>query len=465
MRDQRNRPLESEDIMNWSHRRDSARSGAKRTMRALLGVALIGLAASACDLDRILRVEQAGAVDAEDLANPVNARFLVSGAIADFDCALGAYAVSQALMGNELRDASVTSQRFSLDRRDFTPREGYGTNECNNGNLPGVYTPLSIARASADLAISRLEGWSDDEVADRTDLIAQAAAYSGYSQVLLGEGFCTVVIEDLGPEVQPADAFASAIARFTQAMAAADASGNAVIRDLAQLGRARTHLNLASRGMDASANYAAAASDAQAVLNRSPEFTRVATASVAHSRRWNRVGQGFVAGQVTVDPSYRDLEVDGQADPRVAVVQDPNALLGADSATPVWLALKYGAIRSGAGVTALRSVPQPIATWREAHLIIAEADPSQTVDRINVLRDHWDLPAYAGGTAAENAAQVIEERARELFLEGHHLNDLRRFNLPFTPAPGDAYRQGGVYGTNSCFPLPDVERENNPNVS
>jgi starch-binding outer membrane protein, SusD/RagB family len=448
--------------MNWSHRRQSARRGAKRTIGAVLGVAVLGLAAAGCDLDRILRVEQAGAVDASDLENPINAHFLVTGAIADFDCALGAYVVGQSLLGNELRDASVTSQRFSLDRRDFTPREGYGTNACDDGNLPGIYTPLAIARSSADLALSRLEGWSDAEVNNRTNLIAQAAAYSGYSQVLLGEGFCTVVIDTHGPEVQPADAFASAINRFTQAITAAETAGNVVIRDMAQLGRARARLNLASRGVNAPANYAGAASDAQAVLDRSPRYTKVSTASTAHSRRWNRVGQGFVAGQITVDPTYRGLEVDGVPDPRVGVVA---AGLGHDSATPVWLATKYGPIRTGAGVTALRSVSQPIATWREAQLIIAEADPAQTVARINVLRAHWQLPLYAGGTPQENAAQLRVERARELFLEGHHLNDLRRFSLPFLPAPGSPYRQGGAYGTNTCFPLPDVERENNPNVS
>jgi starch-binding outer membrane protein, SusD/RagB family len=460
MRNHSNRPLESEDVMNRSHHHSPARRG-QRTRGTLVGVAVIAIVASACDLDRILRVEQAGAVDAEDLENPVNAHFLVTGAIADFDCALGAYVVNQGLLGNELRDASVTAARFSLDRRDFTPREPYGTNACT-GNPPGVYTPLAFARATADLALERLEGWSDAEVANRTNLIAQAAAYSGYSQVLMGEGFCSVVIETLGAELPPTAAFASAVNRFTQAMTAADAAGNAAIRDMAQLGRARARLNLASRGVDATANYAGAASDAQAVLSRAPQFSKVSTASTASSRRWNRVGDEFVGGRITVDPGYRGLMVDGVADPRVASVA---AGVGHDSATPVWLATKYGLARTGAGVTALRSAPQPIATWREAHLIIAEADPAQTVARINVLRAHWQLPLYAGGTPQENAAQLRVERARELFLEGHHLNDLRRFSLPFTPAAGDAYRQGGAYGTNTCFPLPDVERENNPNVS
>jgi starch-binding outer membrane protein, SusD/RagB family len=458
MRNHSNRPLESEDVMNRSHHHSPARRG-QRTRGTLVGVAVIAIVASACDLDRILRVEQAGAVDAEDLENPVNARFLVSGTISDFDCALGAYVVNQGMLGNELRDASITAGRFSLDRRDFTTRDPYGHFACD-GNPPGVYTPVAVARQTADSALVRLEGWTDAEVANRTNLIAQAAAYSGYSHVLLGEGFCTAVIAHLGPEVQPTAVFAQAVTRFSRAIDAAQTANNTAILNLAQLGRARARLNLASWGVDAASNYAGAATDAQAVLDRAPEFVKASTASTASSRRWNRVGDEFWGGRITVDPSYRGLEVGGEPDTRVHVVN--SGTLGHDSATPVWLAAKYGASRTAAP---LRSASLPIATWREAHLIIAEADPAQTVDRINVLRAHHDLPAYVGGTAAENAAQVIEERSRELFLEGHHLNDLRRFNLAFTPAAGEAYRQGGVYGTHTCFPLPDVERENNPNVN
>jgi starch-binding outer membrane protein, SusD/RagB family len=458
MREQRNPSLESETTMNWSQCRHPARRGARRTAGVLLGVALLALAASGCDLDSILRVEQAGAVDARDLEDPVNARFLVTGAIADFDCAFGAYIVNQGMLGNELRDASVTAGRFSLDRRDFTPRDPYGVNSCT-GNPPGAYTPLAISRATADLALDRLQGWSDAEVANRTNLIAQAAAYSGYSQVLMGEGFCTVVVETLGPELQPTAAFERAIERFTQAMGAAQTAGNQDILNMAQLGRARARLNLASRGVNPGENYAGAAADAQAVLDRSPTYAKVSTASTAAARRWNRVGDEFFGGRITVDPTYRGLEVDGEPDPRVDVVD--SGTLGHDSATPVWLAAKYGATRT----TDLRTSPLPIATWREAHLIIAEADPSQTVARINMLREHHDLPLYAGGTAEENAAQLIEERMRELFLESHHLGDLRRFSLPYLPAPGEAYRQGGAYGSNTCFPIPDVERENNPQVN
>ena len=62
-------------------------------------------------------------------------------------------------------------------------------------------------------------------------------------------------------------------------------------------------------------------------------------------------------------------------------------------------------------------------------------------------------------------ATIVEDRRRELFLEGHRLGDMRRLSIPLNPASGTAYPGGGgLYGTQTCFPLPDVERVNNPNI-
>jgi starch-binding outer membrane protein, SusD/RagB family len=160
-----------------------------------------------------------------------------------------------------------------------------------------------------------------------------------------------------------------------------------------------------------------------------------------------------------VDPSYYDLTVGGVPDTRVRVINTNTN--GHDGATKVHVVAKYGESRSADN----RNRPVPIASWREAHLIIAEAEGGQeAVNRVNILRNHHGLPTYTGGTSpAEIQALVIQERARELYLEGHHLNDLQRFNIPNTPAAGAPYRQGGTYGAVRCFSLPAVEKNNNPN--
>jgi len=413
-----------------------------------LGVALL-VATAGCD--GLLSVDAPGVVDAGDLENPEVAELLVTGTISDFDCALGAYIVNGGLLGNELQDASVTASRFPLDARIITDTSPYGVNGCT-GNPPGIYRPLSTARWSADNALRSLEGWTDSQVPNRTRLMGQAAAYSGFSHLLMGEGFCSVVIEENGPEVQPEAAFAAAIDRFTRAVESARAVGDRDTEAMALLGRARTHLNLGNGGP--------AAADARAALTLDSGFEITATASTAAARRWNRVGDEFFGGRITVAPLFRDLSVEGAPDTRVEVIDTET--VGQDSETPVWMVTKFGAGRTAS----LRENPLPIATWREAHLIIAEVEGGEeAVSRINLLRAHHGLPEFAGGTAAEVAEQVRVERARELYLEGHHLNDMRRFDLPQVPAAGTEYRQGGLYGSVRCFPLPEVERNANPNVS
>jgi hypothetical protein len=120
--------------------------------------------------------------------------------------------------------------------------------------------------------------------------------------------------------------------------------------------------------------------------------------------------------------------------------------------------------------TALTS-PIPIATWREALLIRAEAaavasNAAAAVGFINQLRQAANVPAFSAGTAAAALAQIPEERRRELFLESHRLFDTIRFNVPLNPAPGAVFPVGGgIYGNNKCLPLPDVERLNNPTLS
>jgi len=57
---------------------------------------------------------------------------------------------------------------------------------------------------------------------------------------------------------------------------------------------------------------------------------------------------------------------------------------------------------------------------------------------------------------------------------GHRLNDMLRyrgtpFNIPFKGEPGSVHpngvdQTGDVYGETTCFPLPTVEQDGNPNV-
>jgi hypothetical protein len=128
---------------------------------------------------------------------------------------------------------------------------------------------------------------------------------------------------------------------------------------------------------------------------------------------------------------------------------------------PIWAETKYTAASS----------PIRLATGDEAQLIIAEADikanPTNTVAIINTFRARsgGSETPYVGPTDSTSlVGAIVTERRRTFFLESQHLGDLFRYNLPFNPAPGTAFPGGGVYGSQRCMPLPDVEVLNNPDI-
>lgn len=421
-----------------------------RVMRELTGWAtalVLSVLVLACSsLTDALNVVSPDNIETGKLTKPENAQILVNGAIGDFECALGSFVVAGGLMSGELMDATSTAARWTLDRRDIDPSETlYSTASCQG---LGTYTPISVARFTADNALTLLQGWTDAEVPKRTSLIAQAAAYAGYSRILLGEAFCTAAIAG-SAQLTSEQIFAQAEERFTTAIAAAQASGNTAMLNMAYVGRARARLG--------QGNKAGALADAQQVPIG---FVINATADITTPRRLNRVQDQNTGRAVSVTPAYRNLTV---TDASGAQVPDTRATVtfagrnAADNATPLYLQSKYA---NGAS-------PIPIASWDEAQLIIAEVQGGQAaVSIINTLRARAGLPAYQSTDDAAIANQVIVERSRELFLEGQRLFDVRRLNLPQVPAAGlqysIVYAKGGSYGTERCMPIPNAEVLNNP---
>ena len=423
-------------------------------------VALALVVSLACRDITSLKQENLGSASAGTLYVPANALLLTNSAIADFECAYNRYVIGSGLFTDELSVAIAQSANFDYDARRFPTSAPYGTNNCGgtptSTQHPGIYTTLSVARATNDTILARLEGWTDAEVPNRTKLIGQAATYAGFSLILLGEGMCTAAI-NLGPEIQPLALFTEAIARFDKAIAAATTAGDNTTLNLALLGRARAKLDAGG-----AANLASAASDAALIP---PTFVVNTSANAIDPRRQNAVFVHISQNSFsTVDLSYRNVTIPGGTtqDPRVAVT-DLNRN-GTATGTRIFLPTKDGT----------NSTPVRLASYAEAQLIIADnaaatGDLPGAVTAINNARARTPgVPAYVlppGATAADVQAQIIEERRREFFVEGHRLGDLRRTGTPFVPAAGSPYPFLGTYGTLTCFPLPDVERINNPTIA
>src|SRR6185312_7696288 len=376
-------------------------------------------ALAACD--SLLDVPVPSRIPAGPLETPANAVLLTNGAIGDFDCALGSFIIVGGQLTDELEDATETAARWVYDKRAVpTDQQLYAIADCDD---EGTYIPSNRARESADNVLRILQNATDDQMpsgVSRDSLIATLAAYAGYARIQLGEMFCSSVISTLNPdgsitygtELTPAQMFQSADSSFTLAITTAQAAGNNQdALEMAYIGRARAELD---QGL-----WDAAKADAQQVEG-DVNYEHVSTASGTVPRRENRVWSesNSVGVASSVGPRYQGMTYDGVADPRVQA-----AAIGQTSESGVneWDQLKYPDVST--------SIP------------IAQA---------SVL------------------AQVIEERSRELFLEGQRLYDVIRNNLSLQPAPGSPYRNGGQYGPDGsglCLKLPDIERANNPNLS
>jgi hypothetical protein len=415
----------------------SSRYGIK-TLAGWLGASLL---TAGCGL---LDVQTQTQITEDQLQLPANAGLIVNGAVSDFECALGAYVVGMGLLSDEFEDAGGAALFFDWDRRTQDPASGtYAVGNCLASQVSlGIYRPLSTARYTADNALNLLQGWTDAQVPGRQSLIATAQAYSGYSRVFLGEGFCSMAF-DAGPELTPAQVFAQAEAKFTDAIATATAAGESDLALMATVGRARARLN--------QNKLAEAAADAATVP---VDFVWNANYNAAAFRSQNQLNNmHFRTTNIIVSVPFRNLSFDGVPDPRLKVADAGKT--SADPRRELWLTSKYPAQDS----------PIQLASGVEAQLILAEAvGGAQAVQIINGLHARVGLPTtFNSSDPAAIQAQIIDERKREFFADGHRVYDILRFNLPLDPPAGAVSPQGGFYGNQRCLPLPDVEKNNNPN--
>jgi hypothetical protein len=418
--------------MHRTHARPS-----RRTAWLFLSIAAICTSVACSNL---LDVKAPDAIDAKGLEDPVNAALLVNSSIGDFNCAFGSWVVASGLMSGEFLESTQTAARWSQDRRDIDPNEtNYSIGDCED---LGTYTPLQTARYTADHTLGLLEGWTDAQVPDRTYLIALTAAYGGFSRVLLGEGYCTAAIQG-GPQLTSAQIFALAVAKFDTALTAAQSIENDSITNLVLVGRARAKLDAGDKaGALADASLVPLDFVYNAVFKANPNHTA------------NRVYvQNNAAAAVSVTPLYRSFH-----DPRV--LTDSTGAAASDHDTKLITQRKY----------ADGSAPIPMASGREAQLIVAEATGgAAAIGILNAARADVSLPALA--TSSDPAVvqdDIASERAKWLFLQGNHLFDVRRFSLPLYPAVGLPYsitsHKAGTYGTQTCMPIPAAETNNNPNA-
>lgn len=422
----------------------------------------------------ILSVETPGQVAAGDLDPPTVAALMVTSAISDFECAWTQYAAGAATHSDEYiaTSGNLALRDWGMRRmRADDPTFAQGT--CGGAVFP-AYTPLHTARFMANDVYRRLQSPEWSGVSDLTSRMATMRAYGGYAVLALGEGFCEMTVPEEegtpGPLRTRDQVMQLAESYFSEAMTLAQQANNADILNMARVGRARARLNLGDF-----AGVIGDASGVPAAYVKSASRDATATRRVNYYFERNNAPTGFRQNAGVAD-HYRNLTIapdgtptqgNGVPDPRVDVFTTGG--LGTDGVTIHWRSAKYPS----------QSAAVPIASGREARLLRAEAaarsgSPQAAVDLVNERRTELGLPTVQY-TGQDLMPLILEERRRELFLEGgHRFNDMLRFRdtqyrIPFLGEPGSIHPNGvdpfgREYGSITCWPLPDVERAGNPRV-
>ncbi|MGH7696088.1 MAG: RagB/SusD family nutrient uptake outer membrane protein [Gemmatimonadaceae bacterium] len=405
-----------------------AMNGSARRVVAML----TALSFAACNTDEILEVEFPGQIPTDQINDPSLAAVLVRSVIGDFECAYSNYMSGSSVHSDEYETSNSNVPLANWGERTITADENdYSVGTCE-GNF-GMNLTLHTARFQSEEASTKLAGWTDQQVANRASLQAQAKIYGAYSYLLMGEGFCQVAF-DGGAAQQPTAALTLAETKFGEGIAFAQAASNTDMLNLARVGMARTKMDLKK--------WAEAATFASQVP---PAYNKNVDRGQESNRRWNKLWRlAEQQGAYTVATAYRTMN-----DPRVLV---KDALRGAfNSEVRLWVTTKYTGLTS----------PMRLASGIEANLIQAEAliqqnQVAQGVALLNARRTALGLTPLVAATQADAINAVIDERRKELSFEGgHRLNDLLRYKITWKTGSNPFTNRN--YGTTTCWPHPTRE--------
>jgi hypothetical protein len=404
--------------------------------RTSAGAALL-LGSAACSSD-FLKVTNPNVIDASTVDPASGATALALSAQQNYATAIGWLAMYGAWFSGEANVSDTFPTRNEFGFRTITDL---------NGSLNGeVWAPMQLAAASAKQVL-------DLTLANPTSNInvARAATFRGFAILQLATDFCSATLSS-GPELTTAQLLDSAQAWFSRGIDVGRANATTdgiALANAALVGRARARLQ--------KGDNAGAATDAAAVP-AGFEFNLRYTDDLANRTRLsNRLWQfSFDRGSISVAPWYR------QNDPRVPFRLPAQATALPQDAVPGGFhqQTKYPTYAS----------PIRLASRLEADYIAAEAgSTAQQLALIAARRAAVGLPAYAGATdAASVRTELFNQRAMEFYLEGRRVADFRRAPaavVSITPAGAPYFKPGYANtGTQTCYPIPRAERDNNPNM-
>lgn len=400
--------------------------------RVLLTIACT-LPVAACDME----VTDPGIINAEDFDPSADATTVSMSAQTRFWTAFGGLALWSGYFSGELWTGAARAETTDFGRRDITSA---------SLDVAPSWNAIQPAIAANELAQRLLV---DGENAAKDINLARAYMNAGFAIELMGETFCEGVIL-AGPPLTPTQVLDTAIVRFQNAITIATAIGPSVaeavkILNASNAGLARTHLQ--------KKEYAQAAA-AAALVPAAFVYNAVRIDDTANRGLGNNLyATGTLGNTVVVPPAYRAMN-----DPRVKFT--PTTIKAQDGLLDLVRQNKYTGY----------AAPFRITSGLEASYIVAEArlmgsnDPSAALALIAARREANGQAPFAGGTNPQVLAELMDQRAREFWLENKHLGDWKRNPeaTPYVAAAGSPHYKAGAFGNATCVPVPDSERNANP---
>lgn len=403
---------------------------------------LLAVGAAACG-DKFVTVTNPDLIDAGTVDPTASGAMLAASAQQNYVDMIGTLAMYGGWFSEEANVADTFPTRNEFGFRNITD-----LNTSLNGE---VWAPLSLAVASAKLVLDL-----DLPDKDRNISVARAATFRGFSILQMASDFCTGSFSS-GPELTTAQMLDSAIFWFDRAntVGRANASTEAVeLANASLVGRARAKLQ--------KGDNAGAAADAALVPAGFVSNMRYTDDAGNRGRLSNDLWSfSFTRGSISVAPWFR------QGDPRVTY----NIAGGTPPATAVAQDAVPGGFHQQTKFPTFAASIR-LASKLEADYIAAEAsaNPTTQLALIAARRSANGRPAYSGPTDAVSVkTELFNQRALEFFLEGKRVADMRRSPASVAgtvTAAGQPYFKPGYQnvGTNTCYPLPFAERDNNPNM-
>lgn len=409
-----------------------------RNLRKLASSAIAAGALFLAGCGDWLTVPDPTVIDADVLDPVADAPVLARSAQQNFAHAYGWLIMYSSWFVGETDVSETFPTRNEFGRRDIT---------IQNGSLNGdVWSPLSQAASSAYLVLDA--GLPNPE----SNLnVARANFFLGWSYVFMAEHFCLGTVRS-GDSLKTAAMLDSAVAQFTLAISRGNAAGGegVTLANAAQVGLARAYLQAGNtaQAISAANNVPAGFTYNLTYVDDLAQRTRLA------NRLWQFVRD---RGSIAVAPIWRTT------DPRVpwqvtSAYTPQDAAYATDRGVPYAIQRKYTDYNT----------PIRLASKLEADYIKAEAEGTASqLAQIQARRAANGLAAHGGPTDANSVlTEFFTQRGFDFYLEGKRLGDFRRHpgNIIGVPVSGSTYWKPGFapVSTNTCYPLPVQELDNNP---